>query len=296
MTTPLSFSERMALKAKEAAANGTNGPHVTGDGLQRTGDTPNGDAGMAGAAPKPGPASAPSGFSRFKAAATNTNLANATSNEGSNQAQQKEEGSIEAQARLLGQGPLADGSAAPKRRFGQQPPASELAASTEPAPTPRRFGMLSPSVTAKVEAAVADALAKGKEEEEGKVNPLPKVIQVFNVAGAAKPQTMGSELSGMDPAVAVRTIQQHISDLASTEDGHLKYEMDKLSEMLTANPSACLYLLDEDIGLTVRALRRMTDNKVAVDMGRAKTSSKASKGLSSAPLTAADMADALDAL
>lgn len=128
------------------------------------------------------------------------------------------------------------------------------------------------------------------------VSALPKVIQAFNVSGAAKP-TMGEDLSGLPPQEAVKKIQQQIADLSKLENEvDLKYEMAKLSEMLVANPSACLYLLDEDLGLAVRALRKMTDNRVAIDMGRAKPKTGAKALGTAKAMSAADIAAALDEL
>lgn len=132
-------------------------------------------------------------------------------------------------------------------------------------------------------------------KKEERPEPLPKVIQAFNAIGT-KPVTLGEAISGLPPKEAVLQIQQRIADISLLEDGtDIRYEMEKLSELLLANPQACLYLLDEDLGLSVRALRKMTDNKVAVDMGKAKPR-KAAATSSSRPLSAAEMAAALDDL
>lgn len=170
-----------------------------------------------------------------------------------------------------------------------QVPTTPLAAPPAPTPTPAvveekksAFGF-----KAKAPETTAPVVEPTKE-----VAPLPKVIQAFNVAGAAKP-TIGESLSGIPPQEAVKVIQQKIMDISILEDGSdIRYEMEKLSELLIANPSACLYLMDEDLGLTVRALREMTDNRVAIDMGRSKKGSKASTS-SSTKLTAEDMAAAM---
>ena len=172
-----------------------------------------------------------------------------------------------------------------------QVPTTPLASPPAPAPTPtsrfestvpaekKGFGFKAPEPTP-------------APEPTKEVAPLPNVIQAFNVAGAAKP-TIGESLSGIPPQEAVKIIQQKIMDISVLEDGSdIRYEMEKLSELLIANPSACLYLMDEDLGLTVRALRKMTDNRVAIDMGRSKKGSKASTS-SSTKLTAEDMAAAM---
>lgn len=158
-----------------------------------------------------------------------------------------------------------------------------------PAPTPEPSGLL-----ARLKAKAPTPTAAPTTTKE--VEPLPKVIQAFNALNKEKPTTLGESLSGMPPEEAVIRIQQRIQDMSELEDGTaIRLEMEQLSEMLLANPSACLYLLDEDLGLCVRALRKMTNNRVAADMGRAKTTKKASTSLSK-PLTAADIQAALDDL
>jgi len=133
-------------------------------------------------------------------------------------------------------------------------------------------------------------------KKEERPEPLPKVIQAFNAIGT-KPVTLGEAISGLPPKEAVLQIQQKIADISLLEDGtDIRYEMEKLSELLLANPQATLYLLDEDLGLAVRALRKMTDNKVAVDMGKAKPRKSSADTGGSRKLSAAEMAAALDDL
>lgn len=173
-----------------------------------------------------------------------------------------------------------------------------------PAPTPDPSGLLArlrakapaaPTPAAAPVAAPTPAPAPTKEAAPA-VEPLPKVIQAFNALNRERPTTLGESLSGMPPEEAVIRIQQRIQDMSELEDGTaIRLEMEHLSDMLLANPSACLYLLDEDLGLCVRALRKMTNNRVAADMGRAKTTKKAASSLSK-PLTAADIQAALDDL
>ena len=162
----------------------------------------------------------------------------------------------------------------------------DKASSTESKPSgfKSRFGSTSSTPSAPV--------AKKEERPE----PLPKVIQAFNAIGT-KPVTLGEAISGLPPKEAVLQIQQKIADISLLEDGtDIRYEMEKLSELLLANPQACLYLLDEDLGLAVRALRKMTDNKVAVDMGKAKPRKSSADTGGSRKLSAAEMAAALDDL
>lgn len=166
-----------------------------------------------------------------------------------------------------------------------------------PAPTPEPSGLLA-RLKAKAPTPIAPTAPTptAAPTTTKEVEPLPKVIQAFNALNKEKPTTLGESLSGMPPEEAVIRIQQRIQDMSELEDGTaIRLEMEQLSEMLLANPSACLYLLDEDLGLCVRALRKMTNNRVAADMGRAKTTKKAASSLSK-PLTAADIQAALDDL
>lgn len=133
--------------------------------------------------------------------------------------------------------------------------------------------------------------------EEVAEKPLPKVIQAYNQIGGQAQATEGELLSGHEAPEAVKIIQQKIEDLSFADNNtDLKHEMAKLSEMLIANPAACLFLLDEDLGKAVRALRRMTDNRVAIDMAAARPNKGAKTGSAAKPITADEMADALDAL
>ena len=59
--------------------------------------------------------------------------------------------------------------------------------------------------------------------------------------------------------------------------GELNGAMTTLREMLRANPAACSLMLPEDMGLMVRALRKMTNNAQALSMGAAKAGKKPGK-------------------
>lgn len=164
-----------------------------------------------------------------------------------------------------------------------------------PAPTPEPSGLLA-RLKAKATPSPTAPTPTAAPTTTKEVEPLPKIIQAFNALNKEKPTTLGESLSGMPPEEAVIRIQQRIQDMSELEDGTaIRLEMEHLSDMLLANPSACLYLLDGDLGLCVRALRKMTNNRVAADMGRAKTTKKASTSLSK-PLSAADIQAALDDL
>ena len=61
-----------------------------------------------------------------------------------------------------------------------------------------------------------------------------------------------------DFSQAASEIQQRIKALEALSDDDLKPAMDDLKRALMANPTACALMLPEDIGETVKALRRIT--------------------------------------
>lgn len=167
------------------------------------------------------------------------------------------------------------------------------------APKPvRKFGSSLPKISVDLnEQAVTESpsqeVTPAVKEEAG---PLPSVIQAYNTVGGQAKPTEGELLSGHEGDAAVRKIKEKILDLGHTDSQvELKYEMTKLSEMLVNNPAACLYLSDEDLGLTVQALRKLTNNRVAIDMAQAKPS-KAKAASTTKPLTVDEMQSAFDAL
>ena len=87
-------------------------------------------------------------------------------------------------------------------------------------------------------------------------------------------------------------ISQRISLLTSFPLETLKGEMQVLKKTIMENPSACLLLEDEDIGLLVQALRRMTASSILSSSKtketKEKTPSKAKK------LTPEELAKALE--
>lgn len=151
------------------------------------------------------------------------------------------------------------------KKAAAQPAASTTA--VEPPAAPAKLSLANLVAAQKAEVLADSAIVeKPKEKEE----PLGKVIQSFNVATTSQEKVEGELLSGHESSEAVRIIQTTIANLADAEGEDLKHEMQRLQRMLLDNPSACHYLLDEDLGLTVRALRRMTNNRVAKDLGAAK--------------------------
>ena len=108
------------------------------------------------------------------------------------------------------------------------------------------------------------------------VAPIPKVISAANLAAKATEGQAEAEVAG-DTKVALDNIRQRIHDIQEMNGGELNGAMTTLREMLRANPAACSLMLPEDMGLMVRALRKMTNNTQALAMGAAKTTKKAAK-------------------
>ncbi len=181
----------------------------------------------------------------------------------------------------------------------QSPNSSVAPITTADTKPTRKFGSGLPRVDidlskqAVAESSTQEDTSTVKEE----AGPLPKVIQAYNTVGGQAKPTEGELLSGHGEDEAVKRIREKILDLGQTDSQvELKYEMSKLSEMLIANPAACLYLQDEDLGLAVQALRRMTNNRVAIDMAQAKPTKAAKATSSTKPLTVDEMQSAFDAL
>lgn len=154
-------------------------------------------------------------------------------------------------------------------------------------PTPSTPSTTQPTATVKEE--VKPALV-----EEG---PLPTVILLANEANrlGEKTATEGELLNSEMPDSA-RILKRRISELQNIPECNLRKEMDDLRTMLKANPDACMYFLPEDTGLLVRALRKITDNKVAADMGTTRTAKKNAAATTSKALTAEEMKAALEDL
>ena len=147
---------------------------------------------------------------------------------------------------------------------------------------------------------------QAKEEEPAKEEvveeaPVVESYEVGNIILLAneankivpKEKTEGEALVVGDLPEDAVIIKQKIASLENFAGISLRYEMDELRKLIKASPDACLFLLPEELGLTVRALRKMTDNKVAQDMG----STRATKAKApTVQLTAAEIAAAMDDL
>jgi len=113
---------------------------------------------------------------------------------------------------------------------------------SEPTPTPEEAATLTTVITA------ANLVSKGHMVEAKSDAPTVKAMENIDM----------------------EVIRQKIMDLEKCDGFDLKSQMDILRDMLLSNPNACQLMLPIDLGLMVRALRRMTGNKVAADLGRAK--------------------------
>lgn len=83
-----------------------------------------------------------------------------------------------------------------------------------------------------------------------------------------------------------------IKALSDMSEADLKTEMQQLKMAIKENPSACSLLLDEDVGMMVAALRRITGNAIANAISSKTKSPKAAKA--KVQLTAEQLAAALD--
>lgn len=192
------------------------------------------------------------------------------------------------------------------KKFGFKAPTTS---STPEAPAnapaqPKRFGAPKPSptvppVTNEPDDPLQQKLGDSPDAvtSSGPAQSSYTLSSVITMANAAKGITTDQQISegellisGDVPEDAIR-IKQRIAMLADIDTGTLKSEMDQLKALIKAAPQACQYILPEELGECVRALRRMTDNKVAIDLGRAKPrgTSKASQKAAVPVLSAAEL-------
>lgn len=139
-----------------------------------------------------------------------------------------------------------------------------------------------------------------KEEQVRKeVGEVGRVILLANEASKleekAQAKATEGELLSKEIPDSAYILKSRIAQLQSYDGIDLRREMDDLRTLLLANPDACMFLLPEDTGLLVRALRKITDNKISQDLSAVKP--RASKRAAPAkPLTATDLEAALDEL
>ena len=161
-----------------------------------------------------------------------------------------------------------------------------LAEEPEAQPTSVSQSPSQPSVPAKRvfgKPSVSPVASESVEEPEPvKINTGVSVGAVGNIILLAneankivpKDKTEGEQLIEGDLPMDAINIKQKIANLQDFDGISLRYEMDELKKLIKASPDACMFLLPEELGLCVRALRKMTDNKVAVDMGATKAKAK----------------------
>lgn len=89
-------------------------------------------------------------------------------------------------------------------------------------------------------------------------------------------------------------IREKIALLGTTEEGlPLDTAMRNLKVALKQNPAACSLMLDEDIGLCVAALRRMTNKNILADLTPDKAGRKPKVELTKEVLDNLTMSDLL---
>lgn len=184
-----------------------------------------------------------------------------------------------------------------KKVFGQPKPA--------PAEQPNRWatqrGETPPAIELR-QSGTPSKTARNTREEPSKVlaESLPEIgniILLSNEANKILPadKTEGEFLISGDMPEDAILVKQKIAELSDFAGVSLKNEMTELKKLIKASPDACMFLLPEELGLMVRALRSMTDNRVAMDMGASQRTTKAKKQ-KEIPLSAAEIAAALDDL
>jgi len=160
----------------------------------------------------------------------------------------------------------------------------------------------SPPAIDLVQSGTPDKTARNSRQEPCKVlaESLPEIgniILLSNEANKILPadKTEGEFLISGDMPEDAILVKQKIAELSDFAGISLKNEMTELKKLIKASPDACMFLLPEELGAMVRALRSMTDNRVAMDMGASEKSTRVKKQ-KEIPLTAAEMAAALDDL
>ena len=156
----------------------------------------------------------------------------------------------EAQPTSVSQSPSQPSTSAPVKRVFGKPSVSPIASESVEEPAPIE--------APKPEYAVGNIILLANEAN--------KIVP--------KDKTEGEQLVEGDLPMDAINIKQKIANLQDFDGISLRYEMDELKKLLKASPDACMFLLPEELGLCVRALRKMTDNKVAVDMGATKAKAK----------------------
>lgn len=123
--------------------------------------------------------------------------------------------------------------------------------------------------------------------------PLNNVITAANlVSQGVMAEDKEKEVKSVstDNGATLEFIRQKIHELQMMEGLDLKSAMKDLREVLLTNADACSLMLPEDLQLMTRALRKMTNNKVAADMAAARPRKQAAKTEKPVALTPEEMA------
>ena len=136
-----------------------------------------------------------------------------------------------------------------------------------------------------------EEVSKPLSEDVGKV-----IILANQATKVEESRVTEGELLSNDVPDSVHILKRKIQDIQDLDGVALRSEMDELRKLLQVNPQACMYLLPEDLGLMVRQLRKITDNKVAQVLSTTKTSAKRAAKEAPAKLTAEEMQAAFDDL
>lgn len=139
--------------------------------------------------------------------------------------------------------------------------------------------------------------ASGTEVSKPLSEDVGKVILLANEATKAEESRVSEgELLSSDVPDSVHIIRRKIQDIQSLDGVALRSEMDELRKLLQVNPQACMYMLPEDLGLMVRQLRKITDNKVAQVLSTTRTTKARAAKEAPAKLSAEEMQAAFDDL
>jgi len=133
---------------------------------------------------------------------------------------------------------------------------------------------------------------KAKQTETVEL-PLNNVITAANlVSQGVMAEDKEKEVKSVstDNGATLEFIRQKIHELQMMEGLDLKSAMKDLREVLLTNADACSLMLPEDLQLMTRALRKMTNNKVAADMAAARPRKQAAKTEKPVALTPEEMA------
>lgn len=109
------------------------------------------------------------------------------------------------------------------------------------------------------------------------------------VAKNSDPDTEEFENAPEEIKQGYRSIVGKVAELSGTDDNDLADAMSSLKKALLSNPSACMLMLDEDIGKMTIALRRLTQEALVESTKEKVSKPRAKKSTSNAVLTEEQM-------